>query len=141
MRERSSLEAKELPKARCRPCKKRASLSRSPPPTWARRWPTHSRKNRQVMMRFNGKIPVAISPAFWIFAALIGYLWTGTFLGALIWVGIIFVSVLFHEFGHALTALLFGKKPRIELVALGGLTYHDGDKLPFWKQFFITLNG
>jgi len=24
---------------------------------------------------------------------------------------------------------------------MGGLTYHDGEKLPFWKQFLITLNG
>ncbi|MBS0652732.1 MAG: site-2 protease family protein, partial [Verrucomicrobia bacterium] len=29
----------------------------------------------------------------------------------------------------------------IELVALGGLTYHDGQKLSFWRQFFIVLNG
>ena len=24
---------------------------------------------------------------------------------------------------------------------MGGVTYHDGDKLAFWKQFLITLNG
>jgi Zn-dependent protease len=65
----------------------------------------------------------------------------GSLLQMFIWIGIIFVSVLFHEFGHALTATVFGQKPRIELVAMGGLTYHDGEKLPFWKQFFITLNG
>ena len=62
-------------------------------------------------------------------------------MGTLIWVFVIFISVLFHEFGHALTAAFFGQKPRIELVALGGLTYHDGQKLPFWKQFFIVFNG
>ncbi len=78
---------------------------------------------------------------FWVFAALIGYLNSMSFVGTLIWIGIIFVSVLFHEFGHALTAVVFGQKPRIELVALGGLTYHDGEKLPFWKQFFIVLDG
>ncbi len=61
--------------------------------------------------------------------------------GTVIWVGIIFVSILFHEFGHALTAAAFGQKPRIELVALGGLTYHDGQKLSFWRQFFIVFNG
>ncbi len=86
-------------------------------------------------------IPITIYPTFWIFAALIGYINSQSFIGTLIWVGIIFVSVLFHEFGHALTALLFGRKPRIELVALGGLTYHDGQNLKFWKQFFIVLNG
>jgi Zn-dependent protease len=62
-------------------------------------------------------------------------------IGALIWVGIIFVSVVFHEFGHALTAVLFKQKARIQLVALGGLTIFDGPKLKFWQQFLITLNG
>jgi hypothetical protein len=54
---------------------------------------------------------------------------------------VILISVLVHELGHASTALFFGLKPRIELMTLGGLTYHQGDRLPFWKQFFIVLNG
>jgi stage IV sporulation protein FB len=93
------------------------------------------------MFYFSGRIPIRIYPTFWIFAALIGYLNSMSFVGTLTWVGIIFVSVLFHEYGHALTAALFGQKPRIELVAFGGLTYHDGQNLPFWKQFLIVLNG
>lgn len=87
-------------------------------------------------------IPLRITFAFWIFAGLIGFLLgQGNIIQSLIWVAIIFGSVLFHEFGHALMAKMFGLKPRIELVAMGGLTYHNGDKLPFWKQFLITLNG
>lgn len=93
------------------------------------------------MIRIPGKIPVSIYPTFWLMAGIIGFLYSGSLVGTLIWMGIIFVSVLFHEFGHALTAYFFGQKPRIELVALGGLTHHDGDKLPLWKQFFIVLNG
>jgi stage IV sporulation protein FB len=93
------------------------------------------------MIQFRGRIPITIYPTFWLFAGLIGYFNSLSLVGTLIWVGIIFVSVLFHEFGHALTALLFGQAPRIELVALGGLTYHNGQKLPFWKQFFIVLDG
>ena len=94
------------------------------------------------MIRIPGRIPITIYPTFWILAALIAVLFgEGDFLKMFIWVGVIFVSVLFHEFGHALTALCFGRNPRIELVAMGGLTYHDGEKLPFWKQFLITLNG
>jgi len=54
---------------------------------------------------------------------------------------VILISVLVHEMGHATTALFFGLQPRIELVALGGLTFHQGDKLPYWKQFLIVLNG
>lgn len=57
------------------------------------------------------------------------------------WVGIIFFSVLIHEFGHALTAIAFRQKAQIQLVALGGLTSFDGPKLRFWQQFLITFNG
>lgn len=93
------------------------------------------------MFRIPGRIPIIIHPTFWLFAALIGFINSMSFLGTIIWVGIIFVSVLVHEFGHALTAVLFGQSPRIELVAMGGVTYHDGGKLPFWKQFFVVLDG
>jgi stage IV sporulation protein FB len=94
------------------------------------------------MIKIPGRIPITIFPAFWIFSALIGFVLSGgDFMQMFVWIGIIFVSVLFHEFGHALTALAFGQTPRIDLVAMGGLTYHDGEKLAFWKQFVITLNG
>lgn len=79
---------------------------------------------------------------YWIFTAILSFLLAkGNILQLFIWMVIIFVSVVFHEWGHALTAKMFGRQPRIELVAMGGLTYHDGSKLPFWKQFFITLDG
>lgn len=95
-----------------------------------------------MIIQINGRIPLTIHPTFWVFAAIIGYLNSQSFIGTLIWIGIIFVSVLFHEFGHALTALSFKQNPRIELVALGGLTYHEGGgDLPFWKQFLIVFNG
>jgi len=93
------------------------------------------------MITFRGKIPITIYPAFWLFAALIGFINTFTFWGTLLWMIVIFVSVLFHELGHALTALLCGKSPRIELVAMGGLTYHQAEDLPWWKQFFIIFDG
>jgi len=93
------------------------------------------------MIRIPGKIPILIYPTFWLVAAVIGFLYSGNFIGTAIWVGIIFVSVLFHELGHALTAFAFGLKPRIELVAMGGLTFHNGDSLPLWKRFFIVLDG
>lgn len=93
-------------------------------------------------MRLPGKIiPVSIHPLFWVLAALIGWLNSGSLPGTLIWVVIILISVLVHEFGHALTALAFGKSPRIELVAMGGVTTYQTDHLKFWKQFLIVLNG
>jgi stage IV sporulation protein FB len=93
------------------------------------------------MIRFSLGIPIAIRPGFWILAAVIGFLYSHNFIGTLIWMVIIFVSVLFHEFGHALTAKFFKRNPRIELMFLGGVTYHDGQSLSLGRQFFITLNG
>jgi len=93
------------------------------------------------MIEIPGRIPILIHPFFWLFAALIGWLNTASFMGTLIWVGIIFFSVLIHEFGHALTAVVFRQTAKIQLVALGGLTSYDGPKLKFWKQFIIVFNG
>lgn len=93
------------------------------------------------MIHIRGKIPIVIHPFFWVTAAIIGFLISGTWVGTLIWMFVILVSVIVHEFGHALTAIGFGLKPQIELVALGGLTYHKGEGLPFWKQFIIVFNG
>lgn len=94
------------------------------------------------MMIIRGPIPIAIHPYFWIFAALVGWLYGQNLLGMLIWIGIIFVSVLVHEFGHALMAVFFKQKAKIQLVAFGGLTSYDGKvPLKFWQQFLIVLNG
>lgn len=93
------------------------------------------------MIHFPGRIPVTIHPTFWLFAGIIGFIISHSLLGALLWMVIILVSVLIHEYGHAATAVFFGQNPRIELVALGGLTYHDGQKLKLWRQFLIVLNG
>ncbi len=47
------------------------------------------------------------------------------------WIGIVFVSILIHELGHALTARRFGAKVEIELNAIGGLTSWSGDEAGF----------
>jgi stage IV sporulation protein FB len=93
------------------------------------------------MIVIPGRIPVIIHPLFWLFSFLIGWLNSPSLLGSLIWVVIIFISVLVHEYGHALTALFFRQRVQIQLIPLGGLTSYDGPKLAFWKQFLITLNG
>jgi stage IV sporulation protein FB len=87
------------------------------------------------------KIPLKITPAFFVTAALIGFLNSHSLVWTLVWVAIIFVSVLFHELGHALTAMLFGQSPRIELIAFGGLTIPEGPKLKPWKEFAVIFMG
>ena len=87
-------------------------------------------------------IPITIHPLFWVVCLLIGFLNTGfAFLGLLSWVLVIFVSILIHELGHALTAKGFGQMARIDLVGFGGLTTHTGRNLSALKNFLIVLNG
>jgi stage IV sporulation protein FB len=93
------------------------------------------------MITIPGRIPISIHPLFWLIAFFIGWMWTSTLTGALICVAVILFSVLFHEFGHAITAMLFGQKTRIELAAFGGFTYREGRKLKLWEEFLVVLNG
>ncbi len=93
------------------------------------------------MITIPGRIPISIHPFFWIFAAVIGFLMSGTILGAVLWIFIILVSVLMHEMGHAVTSIIFKQNPHIQLVALGGLTSYEGKNLKYWQQFIIVLNG
>lgn len=91
------------------------------------------------------KIPIKISPFFFVTAALIGWINSSQtshpFILTLIWIAAIFVSILVHEYGHALTSRYFGQKPRIQLVAFGGLTYPEGPRLRGWREFLVVLNG
>lgn len=86
-------------------------------------------------------IPLRIEPFFFLLAALIGWLNSGTVSLTLIWIGVIFISVLVHEYGHALTARLFGQKSMITLTAFGGLTTRKGPHLSAIKEFIIVMNG
>jgi stage IV sporulation protein FB len=93
------------------------------------------------MITIPGRIPIAIHPLFWLIAFFIGWMWTYNFTEAILCVVVILVSVIFHEFGHALTAKCFGQKARIELAAFGGFTYREGRKLKLWEEFLVVLNG
>ena len=74
------------------------------------------------MLRFRlFDIPTSVRPSFLLVAALLGFnLGDLRFIAA--WVGIVFVSILIHELGHALTARRLGAEVTIELNGVGGLT-------------------
>lgn len=95
-----------------------------------------------AILTIPGVIPIEIHPLFWLVAGLISVLNAPTLFYALtIWLPIVFFSILIHEYGHALTALAFGQRARIELVAFGGLTYRTGKAPTIWQDFIIILNG
>lgn len=94
------------------------------------------------MIEIPGRIPISIHPFFWLLAGFIGWInSSGSFLWIGIWIGIIFFSVLIHEYGHALTSVCFKQKARIQLVAMGGVTTFTGPKLNYLQQFLIVFNG
>jgi hypothetical protein len=90
--------------------------------------------------------PVRIRLEFLIVAALLGSA-GGTDQPARIvsWVGIVFVSVLFHELGHALLARRCGYRPWIELYGMGGVTHMvPGEAMrpsPWTSELAIALAG
>lgn len=88
------------------------------------------------------KIPVHIQSFFWVTAGFIAYLGAENDIKkGLICLVVILFSLLLHEFGHALSAVFFGQRAKIDLVAFGGVTTRTGPKLPLWKEFIVVLNG
>ncbi|CAN5925450.1 hypothetical protein BH11MYX4_BH11MYX4_03490 [soil metagenome] len=95
-----------------------------------------------MQLRFRlGSIPVRIHGTF-LFLVLV--------LGAqerepdkiAIWAGIVFVSVLVHELGHALIGRAFGLEPQIELQGMGGLTVWQTNRdIGHWRSIAISLAG
>ena len=80
------------------------------------------------MISIPGKIPVHIHPLFWFLATFIGWVYTQTPAGTGVAVLVIMLSLLIHEFGHALTAFFLGQRPSVHLVAIGGLTTRHGGR-------------
>jgi Zn-dependent protease len=95
-----------------------------------------------LQFRFLG-FPVRVHPYFWLATVLLNgdaLLRIGPEYLAL-WVVVVFVSILVHELGHALTFRRFGADADIVLYAFGGLAiptqYIDGR----WRRIIVSLAG
>jgi Zn-dependent protease len=64
-------------------------------------------------------IPVRIHPFFWLVSALLGWNARDPRI-TIIWIVCVFISILVHELGHALTAQSYGWPPHIVLYSFGG---------------------
>lgn len=92
------------------------------------------------------RIPVRVLPWFWLMAAILGFNLLhipgiGIVLLA-IWMVVVFVSILVHELGHALTAEALGCPSSIVLYHFGGLAFRN----PSWNdtrrtRILITIAG
>ncbi|EYF01535.1 site-2 protease family protein [Chondromyces apiculatus] len=102
-----------------------------------------------LSFRFFG-IPVGVQPWFWITAVILNMnlLTRGGHSGPfqiglmLVWVGVVFVSVLVHELGHAFAIRRYRIEPEIMLHGLGGATTWRA-VLPLRRRdhIFISLAG
>jgi stage IV sporulation protein FB len=88
-------------------------------------------------------IPVRVHPWFWIVSLMLGIGGTDKAdpLETVIWVAVVFVSVLVHEMGHALLQRHFGARPHIVLYSFGGLAIAEDRARSPWQQILILLGG
>ena len=86
-------------------------------------------------------IPVRVHPFFWLFSAMMG--WVGGDPGyTMVWVACVFVSILVHEFGHALVLQAQGMSPEVVLHAFGGYAspqYHR--RTSTWQRVGMLFAG
>ncbi len=90
-------------------------------------------------------IPVEIQMSFWLIAALLDI---DTVLRGqhkfliLVWVAVVFFSIMIHELGHALAMMRHGMRPEITLHMLGGLTSSHGmNRLTRRQRIFVSFAG
>ncbi len=85
-------------------------------------------------------VPVRIHPLFWAVSAILG--WRENNLPVvLLWVLCVFVSILVHEYGHALMSRAFGCSPSIVLWSMGGLCYSQGERQTPKERLAVVLAG
>lgn len=91
-------------------------------------------------------IPVRVLPWHWLASVLLGWdLMNDQDNGPtllLMWVAIVFVSIVVHEMGHALAATLFGYSPHVILYHFGGLAVFEPSRnYTTAKAILISLAG
>jgi len=85
--------------------------------------------------------PVRVHISFFIIAVLLG-LSSGNIFTLLIWVAVVFISILIHELGHAIAANYYGRDPQIELYSMGGLTISRRYALlSYPKEILMSFSG
>jgi Zn-dependent protease len=87
-------------------------------------------------------IPVKVQPYFFLVVGLFGYLNDRPFEYIVEWIIVVFISILAHEFGHALSVRAFGLSPQILIYGFGGVTSWTDDKgVSPPKHIAISLAG
>lgn len=94
-------------------------------------------------------IRVRVHPLFWVIAILLGSSSTSLF-NILMWMFVVFISILVHELGHAFAFRRFGQDSYVVLHFMGGLTVPESNMLDSYsspvrltpnQNIFISLAG
>jgi stage IV sporulation protein FB len=87
-------------------------------------------------------IPVRVHPLFWLVSVVLGFGMNDRNLPmVVVWVACVFVSILVHEYGHALMARAFGSSPSIVLWGMGGLCYSQAERQTLLQRLAVVLSG
>jgi stage IV sporulation protein FB len=88
-------------------------------------------------------VSVRVHPLFWVLAAFLGwdYFQDRGFGYLLAWVGCVFVSILWHEFGHVIAGRIFGAEGHILLYWFGGLAFGSSNVRGRWQRVMVYLAG
>ena len=87
-------------------------------------------------------IDVRVHPFFWLMAVVLG--WNTTEQGfsyLLLWVLIVFISILVHELGHVVMGRIFGSYGHILLYSFGGLAIGSSNLRHRWQRILVGLAG
>lgn len=82
-------------------------------------------------------IPVRVLPTFFLFVVIMGLGFPMERL--VIWIVVVFVSILLHELGHAVAYRAFGVQPSVVIHGFGGLTF--GRSLSTGRDLVVSLAG
>src|SRR5688572_28819281 len=94
-------------------------------------------------MKFRlGSIPVEVRWSFFFITALLAFDRIDQPSSLITWLIVVFVSVLWHELGHAMAFIAFGHSPSSELYQMGGLTRGSpGVPLSPGRHALVSLAG
>lgn len=85
-------------------------------------------------------IHVRVHPMFWLVTAILGWNERDPKL-VLLWIAVVFFSILIHELGHVLMGRIFGSFGQIVLYGFGGLAIGSSDLRKRWQRNLVYFAG
>jgi len=88
-------------------------------------------------------IPIRVHPFFWLASAFLAVRPELRLVDLLLWIAVVFVSIVVHELGHAFAFRRYGTHSHIVLYTFGGLAIPDssGRLNTPWRRMFVALAG